>query len=96
MFRDGSEVENETGVSVCSLHSTSRHHADEEEKRANARLISAAPDLLAGLKDMFALLEEGYLVRDIRDDSKPGFAIRQLPYMQRFSRAKAAITKAES
>lgn len=37
---------------------TGLHHAEEENKLANARLIAAAPDLLAALEDVTAELSQ--------------------------------------
>src|SRR5690348_2080365 len=60
----------------------------------NARLIAAAPDLYAALTDMFAMMDEGLLVRDTRNDGASGWAVRQLPLLNRLQRAHAAIVKA--
>lgn len=40
-------------IVICEMH---RHHTDEQVK-ANARLIAAAPDLLVSLQALFALPE---------------------------------------
>jgi hypothetical protein len=61
----------------------------------DARLIAAAPDLLVSLKDIFTLMDEGVLVRNIDDDGKPDFALRMIPVVGRLKRAHDAIAKAE-
>jgi hypothetical protein len=40
---------------------------------------------------MFKLIEEGWLVRDISQDAKPVFAMRQLGFVSRLAKAKAAL-----
>lgn len=66
------------------------------EKRDAARQVAdAAPALLAALKDLLSLIEEGYLARDTSHDSEPGWAMKQLPYVRRLAAASAAIQLAE-
>lgn len=60
----------------------------------DAPLIAAAPDLLEALKDMFALLDEGLLVRDTSKDEAPGYAINMLTLVRRLNKAKQAIERA--
>jgi hypothetical protein len=50
-------------------------------------------ELSAALADVFALMDEGYLVRDISGDAEPGFAMRQLPYVERLTKARATLEK---
>lgn len=64
------------------------------ELRANARLIAAAPVLLEGLKDVFRLMDEGFLVRSIEDDGAPDWALRMLKPVARLKTAFDAIKKA--
>jgi hypothetical protein len=66
------------------------------EAHANAKLISAAPELLEALKDVMHLIDIGWLVRDITNDDQPGFAMRQLKPLQTLAKANEAIAKAES
>lgn len=61
---------------------------------ANARLIAAAPELLAGLKDVFALMQEGFLVRDISKDGDPLWALNSLRFVTRLKEAADAVAKA--
>lgn len=65
-----------------------------DEAAANARLIAAAPEMYAALTDIFAMMDEGYLVRNTSDDAKPGWAMKQLPFIKRLQTAHAALAKA--
>lgn len=69
--------------------------ASNQTEMANLRLCAAAPELLDALKGVFALMDEGFLVRNIRDDSKPDWAIKMLPHIARLKKAAEAIAKAE-
>jgi hypothetical protein len=51
--------------------------------------------LRAALKDMFSLMDEGLLVRDISDDCEPLWAMRQLKFVQRLQQAHAALSSHE-
>jgi hypothetical protein len=66
------------------------------QANANAHLIAAAPDLYAALTDMFALIDEGWLVRQTNEDHKPAFAVRMLPFVARMQKAQAALSKARN
>jgi len=57
-----------------------------------ARVVTAFEKQQAALTDVFALIDEGYLVRDIANDGEPGFAMRQLPYVQRLVKARATLS----
>lgn len=85
--RDDDLAAHLTPSCICS---TSQRSDEEWE-----RLIAAAPDLLAALKDMFALMDEGLLVRDTEGDGKSGWSIRVLGLVSRLKAADAAIAKAE-
>lgn len=61
---------------------------------ANARLMAAAPDLLAALKDVYALLDSGVLVRDVSRDHEPGWAMKALDLTLKIKRGADAIAKA--
>lgn len=67
----------------------------DSQYEADARLIAAAPDLLHALKGIMDLLDSGYLVRNIDDDLKPDFALRQIKPIGIFKSAIDAISKAE-
>lgn len=47
--------------------------------------------LRAALKDMFALMDEGWFVRNTSEDHKPSFAMRQLAFVQRLRKAYEAL-----
>lgn len=62
---------------------------------SNALAIAAAPELLASLKELFGMVENQELVRDIRNDGQPDFALRMLNFVPKLHRAMKAIEKAE-
>lgn len=65
------------------------------EHEGNKALITAAPELLEALKGIHSLLESGYLVRNIDDDAKPDFALRQIEPVKKLKAMVDAIAKAE-
>lgn len=70
-----------------------------ETVKANAQFIVTACnshyELLAALKDIFAMMDEGLLVRDTTNDADSGWAIKQLRLVSRLSQAQSAILRAE-
>ncbi len=67
---------------------------DVSEFEANARLIAAAPDLLAALKNVMDLLDKGVLVRDITKDGNSDWAIQMLNLVRDMKNWQLAIAKA--
>lgn len=65
------------------------------ELLANARLMAAAPDLLAALKSLLHDIDTGLLVRDITRDGEAGWAMNMLEFVQRLQAAQSAVAKAE-
>lgn len=61
---------------------------------ALAHLFVASPDLLAGLKDVFAIIDEGFLVRDTSQDGDPLWSLNALRYVTRLKAAHDALAKA--
>ena len=51
--------------------------------------------LLEALKELFAYIEDGTLVRNISNDANPGWAVGMLPFMLTLNKVKAAINLAE-
>lgn len=49
--------------------------------------------LHGALKDMFALIDEGWLVRNTANDAASDWAIRQLGFVRRLQKAQAALTQ---
>lgn len=47
--------------------------------------------LRAALKDMFALIDEGWLVRNTANDAESSWGVRQLGYVRRLQNAQAAL-----
>ena len=93
-----------TGFVIESDHSPKRFsiadvhmHVDPaiDPGAANARLIAAAPELLASLKDIFEMLDEQILVRNTDEDHKPEWALRMVGVVARLRAAQMAIAAAE-
>ncbi len=80
---------------ICVVDHADDHHAGTREKAEfDARLIAAAPDLLAALKSVLSLIDEGWLVRDTKNDGAPDWAMQQVSKVRRISAAFEAIDKA--
>lgn len=62
---------------------------------ANARLIVAAPDLLAACEAIFKLIDDGELVRNTKNDNSPTWALEQLGLVATLKDAQQAIAKAK-
>lgn len=58
-FKGGYAVGSQQGTCVATLPSSSKHHPEDSEREANARLISAAPDLLSALTILLKMIEDG-------------------------------------
>ena len=52
-------------------------------------------ELEAALRDMFALIDEGFLCRDISRDAESGWAIKQLGFVQRLAKANQALGESD-
>lgn len=61
---------------------------------ADARLIAAAPDLLAALQSITGYIENGTLVRSIETDGHPDFTIRMMHFVCDLGAAQSAIARA--
>ena len=66
----------------------------KEEKAFAVQATAMHGDLIAALADVFAMMDEGYLVRDTSEDGRPDWAQRQFPYVQRLSKARETLEKA--
>lgn len=62
---------------------------------ADARLIAAAPDLLEALKLVWAMFDDGRIVRNINNDGREDWALRMLDFTREVQSIGAAIAKAE-
>jgi hypothetical protein len=98
LIRSCTEGQNPYGYFVQDLHSNIIAALPDTTSKTERELICSAPALLAernalkiALQDMFKLIEEGWLVRDISQDAKPVFAMRQLGFVSRLAKAKAAL-----
>jgi hypothetical protein len=57
----------------------------ETTRKAHAERLAAA------LRDVFVMIDTGLLVRDISEDHKPDWAMRQLKFVQRLATDQAAL-----
>ncbi len=60
-----------------------------------ARLITAAPDLLAALKLIWSMFDDGRIVRNIANDGEPDWALKMLNFTRELQSIQKAIAKAE-
>lgn len=61
--------------------------------RAKAALVDR---LLAALKEIIGMLDDGSLVRPIDQDAKPGWAFQVMPTLMKIARAQELIAEAEA
>ena len=55
--------------------------------------VNSHADMLAALTDVFALMDEGWLVRNTSEDDESSFAMRNLAFVRRLAKAHAAIAE---
>lgn len=65
-------------------------------KKQNDALLAENKRLREALKDMFALMDEGLLVRDTTADPDPDWALRHLKFLQRLKKAHDALASKEA
>ena len=65
-------------------------------RRANARLIAAAPEMYEALKAIIGFFESGEFVRDTSRDFEQGWHLKMLPVVKSIADAQAALKKAEA
>ena len=58
-------------------------------------LHTAAPAMREALTDIFAMIENGELVRDIKKDGEPNWTIKMLGFVTRLQKAHSALALAE-
>lgn len=51
--------------------------------------------LLKSLKELLQLIGEGKLIRNTKADHRPGWAIRQIPFVRTLVEAQASVEEAE-
>ena len=66
-----------------------------DEAKGNAHLIAAAPELLEAAKDITAMIDSGFLVRDITKDGQPQWAMKTMTFVMRLNKFVEAIAHAE-
>ena len=88
------QVLNASGNAVAYVPYSDITAEDHRESHADQRLLAAAPELYEALKDVMALINSGLLVRSTVDDTKPGWAIKQLPIITGLAKAMTALGKA--
>jgi hypothetical protein len=69
---------------------------DNPSTVADAQLIAAAPELLAALKLVWQMFEDGRIVRNIANDGNPDWALRMLTFTQELQTVQLALMKAET
>lgn len=47
--------------------------------------------ILEAFRDLMALVDEGWLVRNTAGDSQPDWALKQIPYLRRLAKIKAVL-----
>lgn len=75
-------------------HAISKQESRQLREEHNA-LVNLNAELLEALKSVFGLMDENWLVRNIDNDSEPGFALRQIEPLQKLAKAHSAISHAE-
>jgi hypothetical protein len=92
----GAFIENRnTGTAVCKTmcrFNEEGHFPVEAEADANARLIAAAPELLEALRGFANLAEYSDIVNSMATVLRPH---ERAGFVESFSKARAAIAKAE-
>jgi hypothetical protein len=71
------------------------HGLNPGELEANARLMLAAPDMLAALKLIWSMFNDGRIVRNIANDGNPDWALKMLNFTRELQTIQLAIAKAE-
>ena len=66
-----------------------------DQMLTDAELMAAAPELLQGLKDVFAMMDGEVIVRNTDDDLKPEWALKVTDMLLKLKAARDAMAKAE-
>lgn len=78
-------------VKYCAEHDL--RHVDEQQ--ATARWREMAENLAEAMADIFQMMDDGSLCRDISDDHKPDYTLRMLKFVERLALAKQSLAQFE-
>ena len=67
----------------------------ESVQSTHGPLLANAPGLLKALKNLYARIDSGYLVRNTANDSSPNFYLEVMRFVGELREAQEAIEKAE-
>ena len=67
-------------------------HLEDAERKELQKKIQR---LRAALTDLFVMMDEGVLVRDISGDAKPDYVTRMLKFVKRLAAAKQALGESD-
>ncbi len=96
LTRPGGIVPVDIETTAALVRHVLRLRAERDELfRTNGELANTlgadALRLRAALQDMFALVDEGWLVRNTENDAAPDWGMRQLGFVRRLQKAQAAL-----
>lgn len=74
----------------------SRGDAMDELKVENSRLRDERKDYARLLNELIGFIDSGYLVRDISNDHKPDWAMKQFPFLKTLAEIKSLLSKFEA
>lgn len=87
----GHLIVSESGTSIAEI----RPLRAEANAEFIVRAVNAHDALLDACKAIHECIDNGMLVRDTKNDSDPGWVIKQLPLAQALQKLGAALQKAE-
>lgn len=74
-----------------SIDTQMRNEWAEMDGERIKELESSLAKCREGIEDLFKMMDEGLLVRDISKDGEAGYAMRALEFVVRLKRAKEAL-----
>ncbi len=91
----GAEQEISFVAFSCDNQHTIEYHSTSKEAEDVACAYENFDGLLESLKNIFGMIDNGLLVRDITKDDGPDWALAMIRFVQRLNKAQLAIDKAE-